>query len=212
MGPEARPGRPPVAAVDVAAGDTSEQQRIDASGSTTLRWRQVSIIECDVVLTDIAAVEFDGGRLIDSVVPDPAVDEWAAGDSTWRNTRVTGGRIGSLTLARARLDGVALSQTRIGYLDLRGAGTTGLTVAGCRIDTLDVTDARITRATFRECQIGEILTHHAQLGEFDLRGAQLGRIEGASGLRGTTIDSGQLLALAPLLAEALGVTVTDDPE
>ena len=43
----------------------------------------------------------------------------------------------------------------------------------------------------------------------DLRGAELGITGGYESLRGTTIDSVQLVALAPLLANHLGITVKD---
>ncbi len=43
----------------------------------------------------------------------------------------------------------------------------------------------------------------------DLRGAGLGIRAGYDALRGTTIDSLQLVALAPLLADHLGITVAD---
>ena len=43
----------------------------------------------------------------------------------------------------------------------------------------------------------------------DLRGAALGVTAGYESLRGATINGGQLIALAPLLARHLGITVTD---
>ena len=43
----------------------------------------------------------------------------------------------------------------------------------------------------------------------DLRGAQLGITAGYESLRGVTIDSVQLVALAPYLARHLGITVAD---
>jgi uncharacterized protein YjbI with pentapeptide repeats len=43
----------------------------------------------------------------------------------------------------------------------------------------------------------------------DLRGAELGITSGYESLRGATIDSVQLVALAPLLAHHLGITVKD---
>jgi hypothetical protein len=43
----------------------------------------------------------------------------------------------------------------------------------------------------------------------DLRGAELGITAGYESLRGATIDSVQLVALAPLLAHHLGITITD---
>jgi hypothetical protein len=43
----------------------------------------------------------------------------------------------------------------------------------------------------------------------DLRGAELGIIVDATSLRGAIISTAQLVHLAPMLAETLGITVTD---
>jgi hypothetical protein len=45
--------------------------------------------------------------------------------------------------------------------------------------------------------------------EVDLRGATLGITAGWESLRGVTIDSDQLVMLAPFLARHLGITVAD---
>jgi hypothetical protein len=44
----------------------------------------------------------------------------------------------------------------------------------------------------------------------DLRGAELGIIIGPDSLRGATVSTGQLVYLAPVLAETMGITVSDD--
>jgi hypothetical protein len=43
----------------------------------------------------------------------------------------------------------------------------------------------------------------------DLRGARLGLSAGFDALRGAIIDSGQLVDLAPELAQSLGIIVSD---
>ena len=168
------------------------------------------MIDCDVIWPDVADVQLEGGRLIDCAALEPVVGRWVADDSTWRSVRLADGRIGSLLLTGARVNSLTATDMRIGYLDLRGAAITDLHVTGCRIDTLDLTGAQLTRATFPGCQVGEVLLSHARLEAVDLRGADIGHLEGVAALRGTTIGSDQLLTLAPLIAEALGVVVSDD--
>ncbi|MFN8125371.1 MAG: hypothetical protein U0R64_02485 [Candidatus Nanopelagicales bacterium] len=203
-------GRPPVPAADVAEGDTREQEQIAAAAVGTLRWRDTTFIECDLVWSRVGTVDLSGGRVVDSVVPSPDVEELAAGDSTWRSARMVDGRVGALVLARAHIDSLSLTGMRIGYLDLRSAAVSDLTVADCRIDTVDLTGGRIERASFVGCHIGELIVSHADLSQVDLRGAEFGGIDGVAGLRGATVSPGQLLALAPILADALGVLVDDE--
>lgn len=201
--------RSPVPAAEISAGDTREQERVDAANNEILRWRATTFIECDLIWSRVGAVTLEGGRLLECHVVEPDVEELAASDTTWRQTRISEGRIGSLVLARSHLDSVTLSGTRIGYLDLRSAAVGDLTLTDCRIGTLDLTGGRVERARLRGCRIDELLLSHAEPADVDLRGAQIGRIEGATGLRGATVDSGQLMDLAPLLADALGIVVSD---
>jgi hypothetical protein len=44
----------------------------------------------------------------------------------------------------------------------------------------------------------------------DLRGAELGIIVDAGSLRGAIVSTAQLVRLAPVLAETMGLTVSDD--
>jgi hypothetical protein len=44
----------------------------------------------------------------------------------------------------------------------------------------------------------------------DLRGAELGIIIDADSLRGAIISTGQLVYVAPVLAETMGITVSDE--
>lgn len=203
--------RSPVDAADVGEGDTREQERIGATGFDTLAWRATTLIDCDLVWSRVGAVDLMGGRLIDSIVLEPDVDELAGDDSTWRSTRIVDGRIGAAVLARGHLDSLSLTAVRVGYLDLRSASVSDLTMTDCRIDTLDLTGAQLTGARFPRCRIGELVVDHADLSSVDLRGAEIGRIDGVTGLRGATVDPGQLMDLAPLLAESLGIAV-DDPQ
>ena len=75
----------------------------------------------------------------------------------------------------------------IGELDLRGGSAVRVALEGCRIGTLSVAESR--------------------LDALDLRGAELDRIDGVLGLRGAVVSGSQLPRLAPLFAEALGVTI-----
>ena len=50
----------------------------------------------------------------------------------------------------------------------------------------------------------------ARLDRTDLRGAELGLIIDAQSLRGAIVSPGQLVLLAPVLAETLGLVVSDD--
>ena len=106
---------------------------------------------------------------------------------------------------------------------------------GCKLDSVNFRDCKLTDVDFEDCVlrdvdfgsaklakvrftgstlIGADFTHAACTG-VDLRGARLGTEDtpgikaGYGSLRGTRIDSVQLMTLAPLLAHHLGIQVKD---
>ena len=69
--------------------------------------------------------------------------------------------------------------------------------------------ATLRRVSFGGCTLARADFTKASCEEVDLRGAELGISGGYESLRGVTIDSVPVVALAPSLARHLGVTVTD---
>jgi uncharacterized protein YjbI with pentapeptide repeats len=110
--------------------------------------------------------------------------------STWTSVRVRGGKFDFLNLAGAKLTDVVFEGCVIGTLDLGDAEVRSLRCEGTTIDELDVPGAR--------------------LADVDLSGATLRLVRGIGNLRGTTISAGQLVDLAPLFAEHLGLKVRAD--
>jgi hypothetical protein len=72
---------------------------------------------------------------------------------------------------------------------------------------VDFGGATLLRVSFTGCTLTGADFTKAACTEVDLRGAQLGITAGYESLHGVTIDSGQLVALAPYLARHLGITV-----
>jgi uncharacterized protein YjbI with pentapeptide repeats len=84
-----------------------------------------------------------------------------------------------------------------------------VTFENCLLRDAEFGGATLRRVSFGGCTLTRADFTKASCAEVDLRGAALGITAGYESLRGTTIDSVQLVALAPLLAHHLGITVTD---
>jgi hypothetical protein len=75
---------------------------------------------------------------------------------------------------------------------------------------VDFGEATLTRVTFPGSRWQEVHLNKATLTEVDLRGAtELDLATGFDALRGATISESQLIALAPAIASALGITVKE---
>ena len=106
---------------------------------------------------------------------------------------------------------------------------------GCKLDSVNFRDCKLTDVTFEDCVLRDVDFGSAKLSkvrfagstlvaadfsrveckDVDLRGARLGSADtpgikaGYDSLKGTWIDTPQLVTLAPLLAQHLGITVAD---
>ena len=106
---------------------------------------------------------------------------------------------------------------------------------GCKLDAVNFRDSRLTDVTFEDCVLRDVDFGSARLlrvrftgsqltgvdfsrvsaQDVDLRGARLGSQDspgikaGYDSLGGTVIDMPQLMTLAPLLAQHLGIRVAD---
>jgi uncharacterized protein YjbI with pentapeptide repeats len=110
--------------------------------------------------------------------------------ANWRRVRLVNCKLDSVNLRDARLREVTFENCTLRDVDLAGAALETVTFAGCRIEGL-----RLDRA---------------KLQAVDLRGVrELHLASGIDGLRGSIMDSGQLMSLAPQLAASLGIIVAD---
>ena len=110
----------------------------------------------------------------------------------------------SSALRRVRFRGGKLDS-----VNFRGAVFTDVTFEDCMLRDTDFGGATLLRVGFAGCTLTGADFTKTACTEVDLRGAQLGITAGYESLRGATIDSVQLVALAPYLARHLGITVAD---
>jgi uncharacterized protein YjbI with pentapeptide repeats len=105
---------------------------------------------------------------------------------------------------RVRFRGVKLD-----FLNLRGATLQDVVFEDCLLGEVDVADASLTDVDFTG-RVDSLSVRNATLARVDLSGATLQTLSGLDHLRGAIISAAQLLDLAPLLADHLGIAVRDD--
>lgn len=167
------------------------------------------LVECA-----ITGVTFDGGTLRKSRLSDVWVGDtrFVAVDlaecslvDTWLSGCVLAGVQAFSVLARR----VSFRNCKLDSVNFRDATLTDVTFEDCVLRDPDFGGAKLTRVRFPGCTLTGASFTKATCSSVDLRGASLGITSGFEALRGATIDSLQLMALAPLLAHHLGIQVTD---
>jgi uncharacterized protein YjbI with pentapeptide repeats len=131
-------------------------------------------------------------------------------DSVWRDSQMTGGRLGAMTLAGATWTGIRLRGVKLGFVNLAAARLEDVVFEDCEIGGLDASSARLSSVAFIDCSVQELNVDEATLSKVDLSGARLRTLVGIESLRGAIVSHEQLLDLAPQLAAQLGVEVRRD--
>jgi uncharacterized protein YjbI with pentapeptide repeats len=99
---------------------------------------------------------------------------------------------------------------KLDFLNLRGATLQDVVFQDCLLGEVDVTDAGLTDVDFGGSRVDSLTVRNATLARVDLSGATLQTLSGLDHLRGAIVSAAQLLDLAPLLADHLGIVVRDD--
>lgn len=183
-------------AVDFADLDLGGQ---DAAGSTFLGCRFVRCV--------LDGLSLSRARVAECLLDDIRAVDLDLSDGTWRDSLVTGARFGAVRAPGATWDDVRLRASRANLLDFRGARLTGVVLEDCAIDELDLGGATAVGVRLRGCTVDRLILDEARLADVDLSGARIGTVHGIEGLRGATLDMGQVLELAPVMAVHLGVNV-----
>ncbi|MFF5261582.1 pentapeptide repeat-containing protein [Actinomadura viridis] len=129
--------------------------------------------------------------------------------SEWQDCALLGSVAAAVPLAGARLDRVVIRGCKLDGVNFRDGVLTDVTFEDCLLREVDFGGAALTRTSFPGSQLTETRLVGATLEEADLRGARLGVVIDPGSLRGAVVSPDQLPALAPLLADALGITVED---
>lgn len=182
----------------------------------------IAFVDLDLTGQDAADVRFlesrldrcavDGlslrrARILGSLIADAHGASVDLADSTWRDSLMTGGRLGAVQLPGATMTAVRFRGTKLDYLNLSGAKLDDVVFEGCELGDVDARGATLHSVRFSNCTITELNVTEARLSKVDLSGARLRSLIGVDNLRGSTINHGQLLDLAPQLAAQLGIEV-----
>ena len=173
----------------------------DLSALTLLSCRFSEVFAND---TDLAAA-----RLVDCRLERLSATYLHSPRSTWRTVELIDSRIGAWELYDADVESLLMENCRLGFTNLAGTTVRDLLIRATRIDELDLSGIDAQRVRFEDCQVGTLRLHGGSLSDVDLRGLEMRVVSGVGSLAGATVNGQQLSELAPLLAQHLGLRVTD---
>jgi uncharacterized protein YjbI with pentapeptide repeats len=163
----------------------------------------------------LTGVTFQGGRLAkaqlrDVLMRDVRLIATGLGESHWTDVTVAESIAAGAEVFGAELRRVTFRGCKLDSVNFRGSTLNEVTFAGCELRDVDFAGATLTRAAFPGSRLARTDFTNVTMDKTDLRGAELGVIIGPDSLRGSCVSTGQLVYLAPVLAETMGITVSDD--
>lgn len=172
-----------------------------------LHLRDASVLNCR--FTDVRSQDVDlrGASVRETEVIRPDFTVTQAWRGRWSDVRVEAGRLGVLEAYDSAWNAVELVGCKLSFVNLRGSEVSDLTLRECQIEELDVSEGSIRRASLSGSHVKRLNFRGARMENVDLRGADYDEIAGVMSMRGTLLTESQLAELAPLMAEALGISV-----
>lgn len=150
--------------------------------------RMGTIADCELDVCDLANLLADESSMFRCAISTSRLTgmSWTAG--VWRNISVVSTRADLTSFAYSTLQTVVFREC-----DLRQA---------------DFADAEFRDVVFEDCDLSGGRFHHARIQQnVRFRNCTLTGLVGVSGLRGATVDGGDLLGLAACLAQEAGINV-----
>jgi uncharacterized protein YjbI with pentapeptide repeats len=180
---------------------------LDLSGQNANNAR---LLDCALVRCHADGLLLRRARLVETLVADLQATTLELAESVWRDSLVTGGRIGAVAAPNAKLTRLRLRGVKLDFLNLRGATLQDVVFQDCVLGEVDASDARLTDVDFTGSRLDSFSVRNSTLARVDLSAATLQTLSGLDHLRGAIVSPAQLIDLAPLFADHLGIVVSPD--
>jgi uncharacterized protein YjbI with pentapeptide repeats len=167
-------------------------------------------IECAFTGAAVAGGRLQRARFSDVWLRDVRLVATGLAQTQWMDVVVTGSIAAGVEAFAAQLRRVTFRSCKLDSVNFRDAVLTEVTFDDCDLRDVDFAGATLRRTAFPGSRLTRTDFSRARMDKTDLRGAELGIIIGPDSLRGAIVSTGQLGYLAPVLAETLGITVSDD--
>jgi uncharacterized protein YjbI with pentapeptide repeats len=172
--------------------------------------RNARFLECAVSRVSVQGGRFRRARFSDVWFRDVALMATDLAQTSWVDVTFIGGVVAGAEAFGATLRRAAFHGCKLDSVNFRDAALTEVTFDNCLLREVDFTGATIARTSFPQSRLRKANFTKASMDEADLRGAELDIVAGPDSLRGAIISGGQLIGIAPALAESLGIIVRDE--
>jgi uncharacterized protein YjbI with pentapeptide repeats len=198
-----------------AAGDLDHDAAYDGAHFDQLTIAEPQAVNSRFMECAFTGVTIQGGRLERARFSDVWLGETrlvatSLAQTHWLDVTFSASLAAGVEAYGAELRRVTLRGCKLDSVNFREANLADVRFENCDLRDVDFAGATLTRTSFPDCRLARTDFSRAHLDQADLRDAELGIIISRDCLQGAIVSSAQLISLAPVLAQTIGITVSDD--
>ncbi len=179
---------------------------LDLSGREAV---DAEVDECRYSDVNLSQVTLRHAVIRDAVFERCDLANLRARDSAMNRTAARSSRMTGFSWLAGDLRDVTFDDCRIDLASFSGSKLSHVVFTGCRLEQADFGGADLSRARFERCDLSGAQFSGARMTGTRLSGCDLTGITGITSLRGSIIDSTDAIALAMIMASALGITIEE---
>ncbi|HEU5417458.1 MAG TPA: pentapeptide repeat-containing protein [Streptosporangiaceae bacterium] len=169
-----------------------------------------SFLECAFTQMTLQRCRLTRARFTDVWLSDAQLIAVSAPHASWQDVTFTGAVLAGVEVYAAQLRRVTFDRCKLDSVNFRDADLADVTFDNCVLRNIDLGGARVKRTAFPASRLAATRLVQTTLDQVDLRGAaELGLTVDPASLRGAIVTTAQLIDMAPVLAESIGITVED---
>lgn len=189
--------------------DTIEDSEIIGQSLDQCTLKNLAIANSKTTKTSFAESDIDGFGLKNAVFTDCVMTMANFPDASWHVVEIRNSRCSGIQLDKANLKDVLFKDCKLDLANLRFAKLTNVIFENCVITELDLYNAELKNVAFIGCDMDDVEFSRTTLHNVDLTESQIIKIKGIPYLKGATINSEQLVYLAPYLANEFGIKISE---
>lgn len=147
--------------------------------------------------------------IIDSMLEKCNLSAAKVTETLWQRVTISDSRMSGVVWYDAILKDVEFVNCKIDLANFRATKFKNVIFKNCVLTGSDWQGATLTNVKFDSCNLNDIDVNNCIMNNVDLRSSTFTTIKGSSGLANATLDQSQLIALAPIFANELGINIED---
>jgi uncharacterized protein YjbI with pentapeptide repeats len=194
---------------DLATGEQYDGAHFDQGELTDADGSGSQFLECAFTRMAVQGCRLGRAQFAETWLHDVRLVSTSLARTNWRDVTFTGVVIAGVEIFGSQLRRVTFDRCKLDSVNFRDCDLADVTFDNCVLRDVDFGGARLTRTAFPQSRLSATTLTKVRLDQVDLRGAELGLIVDPTSLGGAIVTTAQLIDMAPLLAESIGIIIED---